>query len=146
MWFHYRVYLDLTYYSCTVHYCTTYEYIRTSDVFVYTCLFPTAAAAVCCYTAVAEAAVLLLAADVRHRVLDGKVCCCGLLHLILVFVSVHSNTLYFKCTPWQYSRFYILQPPFTFNTYLVPIIHPRHLRACAEPRRASLPAATKPPL
>ena len=39
----------------------------------------------CCYPAGAAATVLLLAAAVRHRVPDGALCCCGLLHLIPVF-------------------------------------------------------------
>ena len=41
----------------------------------------------CCYPAGAAATVLLLAAAVRHRVPDGALCCCGLLHLIPVFIE-----------------------------------------------------------
>ena len=72
-------YLDPINYNYTVRCCTTYEY-----VFVYTChvlqLLLAAAAAV---WSVAILLLLLLAA-VRHRVPDGKICCCGSLHLIPV--------------------------------------------------------------
>ena len=47
------------------------------------------------------------------------------------FLSLHSNTIYFQCTPWQYCR--ISSVDFlTFNTYHTSSV----LRACAEPRRA----------
>ena len=65
---------------------------------------------VCCYPAVAEAAVLLLAAAVRHRVPDGALCRCDLLHLIPVFFFVPKHD-FFKCSPWQYCRMYSLHLP-----------------------------------
>ena len=39
---------------------------------------------------------LLLAAAVRHRVPDGKICSRGSLHLIPVFPFSHSNTIIFN--------------------------------------------------
>ena len=47
-------------------------------------------------------------------------------HLILAFLS-HSNTICFKCSPWQHCR-----------NYSADVLYARagHLRACAEPRRA----------
>ena len=54
-----------------------------------------AALLMCCYTVV-------VAAAVRHRVPDGKICCCGSLHLIPVFFFLlFKHTLLIEKT-WQY--------------------------------------------
>ena len=71
----------------------------------------------CSYTTAVAAAVA-----VRHRVPDGKICCCGSLHLIPVVLSLHSNTNYFQCTPWQYCESRIYSVDFF---PIVHIIHPR---------------------
>ena len=60
---------------------------------------------VCCYTAL----LLLHAAAVRHRVPDGKICCCSSLHLVQMFFSLHhSHTIYllftYVCIHWQFCR------------------------------------------
>ena len=65
--------IDCNLYYWVVRCCTTYEH-----VFVYTCHVFCCCCSVCCYTAVVGAAV-------RHRLPDGKNCCCGSLHLIPVF-------------------------------------------------------------
>ena len=48
-----------------------------------------------CYYTFAAAAVLLLAAAVLHRVPDGKICCCGPLHLIaVIYLSSFKHDLF----------------------------------------------------
>ena len=67
------------------------------------------------------------AAAVRHHMPNGKNCCLFFeSDFIQYFLSLHSNTIHiFLFTPWQYCWFYGLE---------LPILHPRYLRACAEPR------------
>ena len=82
---------------------------------------------VCCYTAVAAAAV---AAAVRHRVSDDKICSRGSLHLIPAFFFSSFKHDFFFNTRWQYFRIFSVDF-FTYNTYTSSVS-----RACAEPRRA----------
>ena len=78
------------------------------DVQVCICIYPpctsaaVAAAALQCVAILLLLQLLLLAAAVRQRVPDGKNCCRGSSHLIPLFLSLHSNTIYFPCTSWQY--------------------------------------------
>ena len=77
---------------------------------------------------------LLLAAAVRHRVQDDAICCYGLLHLIPVFsFSSLKHALFLMYSLAVLSH---AQPRFTYNP-IIHIMHPRKLRACAEPRRAA---------
>ena len=90
----------------------------------------------CCYSAVAAAS-----AAVGHRVPDCKICCCGSLHLIPVFpFSLFKHDLFS-----MYPLAVLLQLQHRFFTYSTYIIHPRQLRARAEPKRA-LPRRGEAPL
>ena len=83
---------------------------------------------VCCYAPfVAAAAVLLLPAAVRHRVPDGQICCWFIESDPSVFFLPIQARFLSDGTPWQSCI------AFTDTICL----HPRWLRACAEPRRAS---------
>ena len=107
-------YLDLIDYNLyTVRCCTTYEY-----VFVYTCLLLCSVLLYCCCCS----------------------CCCLLLLFVIVcqmanfvpvvhcsiwfqcFLSLHSNTIFFRCIPWQYSSCRI------FSVNFLPIMHIIHPR------------------
>ena len=83
----------------------------------------------CCCTAVVAAP----AAAVRHRVPDGTNCCWFIeSDCIYGFLSLHSQTrfIFNVCT-------YPLAVLFVFTASICLILHPRQLKACAEPRRAS---------
>ena len=114
-------------YNHTVCCCTTYEY-----VFVYTChvlflLLLLRSVLQYCSNAVAAAA--------RHRVPDGKICCCGSLHPIPVSSFSSSKYDLFLMYPLG-STVAFTAPIFQLLQYM-PYVHPRYLWARAEPRRAS---------
>ena len=71
---------------------------------------------------------LLHAAAVRHRVPDGKICCCGSLHMIPVF-SFSSS--------FKHDVFLMYCHICSLDLPIIRIIHPQQLRVCAGPRRAS---------
>ena len=62
----------------------------------------TAAAPLCCDTAVASALPLLLHAAVRHRVCRMPKFVAASLNLTPECFYLHSNAIYFLFTPWQY--------------------------------------------
>ena len=74
---------------------------------------------------------LLLAAAVRDRVPDGKICSRGSLHLIPVFSFSSFEHLFLPCTPWKYCRIFSVDS-FRYFTYRTSSV----LRACAKLRRA----------
>ena len=112
--------IDCIYYA--VRCCTMYE-----RVFVYTCL--------------------LLCSVLKYGCCCS--CCCLLLLLVIVcwmakfvavvhcmwfqcFLSLHSNTIYFQCTSWEYLLSHLQGRLVSYNTYHTSSV----LRAYAEPRRA----------
>ena len=104
---------------------------------MYSCI-PTCCCAcccvVCCYTAVAAAAaccLLLLAAAVRHRVPDGKICCCGSLRLTPVFSFSSFKHDFFSMYPLTVLS-HFQRRFFTYNACNTSSV----LRTCAEARRA----------
>ena len=115
-------------------YCTLLHDVYTS---MYSCI-PTCCCAcccvVCCYTAVAAAAaccLLLLAAAVRHRVPDGKICCCGSLRLTPVFSFSSFKHDFFSMYPLTVLS-HFQRRFFTYNACNTSSV----LRTCAEARRA----------
>ena len=72
-------------------------------------------AAVYCAAILLLLQMLLLAAAVRHRVPGGKIYSRGSLHLIPALLSIHSNKMFFQCTPWQYCRIFSVGV-FTYNS------------------------------
>ena len=93
----------------------------------------------CCCSCVAAAAVLLFAAAVRHRVPDDAI-------LLLWFIATDSVSVFSLFIP----IIFIFNAPlgsavartasiylYSCNTYQYHCMHPRQLRACAEPRRAA---------
>ena len=102
-------YLDLIDYNYyTVRCCKTYEY-----VFVYTCLL--------------LLQLLLLDATVRHRVLDGKNCSRGSMHLIPVFFFSSLKPDIFSMCPLAV----LLHFP---RRFFLPILHIFHTRYCGHAR------------
>ena len=75
------------------------------------------------------------AAAVLHRVPDDAICCWGLLHLIPVFISLCSKTIYLNEALWQCCCMYSLDLPAILCSTQAML--PRKLRACAEPTRAA---------
>ena len=59
---------------------------------------------------------LLLAAAVRHRVQDSKICCCGSLHLILAFSFSSFKHDLFSMYPLAVLS-HSQRRLFTYNTY-----------------------------
>ena len=109
-------YLDLIDICCnTVRFGTTYEY-----ALVYPCLV------------LLLLPLLLLAAAVRHRVLDGKVCSRGPLHLIPVFSFSSFKHDIFLMYPlavlsrFQGRFFHLLQ----YMSYILDYAEPRRALAC----------------
>ena len=99
-------YLDLIDYHCTLRCCATYEY-----VFVYTC----------------HVLLLLLCSVLQYwyclLLLFVIVCRMTTLVAVVHFIgfqcsSLHSNTIFFQCTPWQYCRIYSVD--------FLPMIHTRY--------------------
>ena len=70
----------------------------------------------------------------RHHVPDNAPCCCGLLNLMSVFYFSSPKQKLFPMYPLAVLSH--AQPRFTYNP-IIHIMHPRKLRACAEPRRAA---------
>ena len=66
---------------------------------------------------------LLLVAAVRHRVSDGKICCCGSLHLIPVFLFLFIETRFIFDVPFgstlafTASIFYLLHLSHVLGNY-----------------------------
>ena len=58
---------------------------------------------------------------------DGRICCWFIESGVVLFFALHSNTIRFLCAPWQHSVAFMASI----------CLHPRSLRACAEPKRAS---------
>ena len=128
MWFHNRVPGPDRLSLC----CTLLYDVRVRILYIPVIHFCCLCCAMCCYPAVAAAPVLLLAAAVRHRVPSNTICCCGLLHLIPVFYfSSSKHDLFLMYTLAVLSH---VQPRFIS---IIHGIHPRQIRECAEPRRAS---------
>ena len=123
-------YLDLIDYNqYTVRCCTTYEY-----VFVYTCL------PLCSVAILLLLQQLLLAAAVRHRVPDGKICSRGSLHLIPVFSFSSFKHDLFSTYPLAvpshfHSRFFYLY----HISYILGITGMRGATAGVSPPRRSPP-------
>ena len=132
-------YFDLIGYRYT-SYCL-YAAARRTSMYLYT----PAMCFCCCSSVVCWFSVAGAAAAVRHRVPDGKICCCGSLHLIPVFFSLHSNTTYFQCTPWQFCRIYSVgflpNTKYTYHASSV-ITGMRRAKAGVSPPRRSPPCVT----
>ena len=125
--------------TCYVIIILVYAAVRCTNICLYlpVVYFSAAAASLCCYPAVAAAsalllaasAALLLAAAVRHRL------CAGRRNLLLWFIAPDYKVI--CAVPLGSTRMYV-QPRFTCNpTLIIHVMHPRKLRACAEPRRAA---------
>ena len=118
--------LNLIDYNYTVRCCTTYEYVFAYTCHVFLLLLLCVLLSCCCCSCSAAA--------VRHRVPDGVLCCCGLLRLIPVFSSASlKHDLFSKYPVAVLSH---VHPRCTYNP-IIHTIHPRSLRACAEPRRVA---------
>ena len=126
-------YLNLVDSNYTVRYCTTYEYVFVHNCHVFLLLLCVLLFCCCCSCSAAAS------------------CCCsssyaGLRNLLLRFIasdssqyflSLHSNTM-FLMYPLAVQLSHV-QPRYTYNPtgIIHNIIHPRKLRACAEPRQAA---------
>ena len=78
------------------------------------------------------------AAVVRHRVPDDAICCCDFLHLIPVFIFICSNAMCSNPPLGKCCCMYSLDLPIILDyAHNTCFMHPRKLRACAEPRRAA---------
>ena len=93
-------YIDLTNHKYTVRCCTTYEY-----AFIYTChVFLLLLCTVLLYCCCCSCCCLLLLFVIVYRMAKFV----AVVHCIWFqcFLSLHSNTIYFQCIPWQYCRIY----------------------------------------
>ena len=113
--------------------CTTYEY-----VFVYTCLLLLCSVLLYCCCCSSCCVLLLFVIVCRMATFVAVVHCIWL----QCFRSLHSNTSFVPCAPWQYCRIYSVR--------FLPKIHIYHtssvLWACAEPRQALARRGGAPPV
>ena len=124
-------YLDLIVdYNYSERCWTTYKYafVCTCHVFTHTERCCRRSCCSVCY------ATLAAAGTVRHRVPDGKICCCGSLHLIPVF-SFSSSFKHELFLMYPLAVLSHLQPRFTYNTYHSPPL----ISGMRGPRRAPVP-------
>ena len=111
--------------------CTTYIYLAC----IYTCRVLLPLLLPLC-TGVAAAA-----AAVRHRLLDGKICCWFIeSYSIQCFLSLHSNAIYLHCT-YSLAVLSNLRPGLAYTTSSV-ITGMRGAKAAVSPPRRSRPCNT----